>query len=362
MKTEARWATARRLLVGAAIVGAMQAVCLPPAVAGEAAGAKLTSAATEPAAAPVPDWKDDAIRRAFRDVLDRQPTGEELREYRSRIDRDHWTESEIRDDLRSRTRERGDRDRDQGDRDRDPGDRDRDRGDRDRNNDRREVDRAIYRAYDEILHREPDPEGLRTYRREMLENGWTETEVRRALRSSGEREVVRREMVDRAIQRAYRDILHRDPDPEGLRTYRREMLQNGWTEQEVRRALRTSGERDGLREQDAERVVRRIYQEVLGREPDQRGLSLYRDRMVRERWSEDKVRDALMDSPEYRDKNRMTRDKAVEIVRRAYREVLRRDPDPAGLESYVGRIMRERWTEQDVVKALRSSDEYRKRR
>jgi hypothetical protein len=352
MKTDASWATAGRLLAGAVIVCALQVVCLLPAAAGEPAGAKLTVAGGS-AASPGPDWKDDAIRRAFRDVLDRQPTGEELRDYRARIDRDHWTEAEIRDDLRSRDRERRDRDRDQ--------DRASDR-DRDRDRDRREVDRVIYRAYDEILHREPDPEGLRTYRREILENGWTETEVRRALRSSGERDLVRREMVDRSIQRAYRDILRRDPDPEGLRTYRREMLQNGWTEQDVRKALRTSGERDTQRDQNAERTVRRIYQEVLGREPDPRGLALYRDRMLRERWSERQVRDALMDSPEYREKNRMTRDKAVDIVRRAYKDVLRRDADPAGLESYVGRIMRERWTEEDVVRALRSSDEYKNRR
>jgi hypothetical protein len=348
MKTSASWATARRLLVGAAMVCALQAVCLLPAAAAEPAGAKLASVAGGPAASPVPDWKDDAIRRAFRDVLDRQPTGEELREYRARIDRENWNEGDIRDDLRSRFGEWSDRDRE--------------RGDRDRDNDRREVDRIIFRAYDEILHREPDPEGLRTYRREMLQNGWTEAEVRRALRSSTERDSVRREMVDRSIRRAYQDILRREPDPEGLRTYRREMLQNGWSEQDVRKALRTSGERDVMKEQNAERAIRRIYKEVLGRDPDPQGLALYRNRMVVERWTEAQVRDALVGSPEYRDRNRMTREKAVEIVKRAYRDVLRREPDRDGLESYVNRIMRERWTEADVTRALRDSDEYKRRR
>jgi hypothetical protein len=169
-------------------------------------------------------------------------------------------------------------------------------------------------------------------------------------------------MVDRSIRRAYQDILHREPDPEGFRTYRREMLQNGWSEQDVRKALHTSGERDVMKEQNAERAIRRIYKEVLGRDPDPQGLALYRNRMVVERWTEAQVRDALVGSPEYRDRNRMTREKAVEIVKRAYRDVLRREPDRDGLESYVNRIMRERWTEADVTRALRDSDEYKRRR
>jgi hypothetical protein len=56
----------------------------------------------------------------------------------------------------------------------------------------------------------------------------------------------------------------------------------------------------------------------------------------------------------------MTRSRAEEIVRRAYRAVLDREPDP-GSQGYVERVYRDGWTQQDVERDLRKSDEYRKK-
>jgi hypothetical protein len=50
---------------------------------------------------------------------------------------------------------------------------------------------------------------------------------------------------------------------------------------------------------------------------------------------------------------------AQNIVRRAYQNVLGRDPDPAGMSSYKVRVTRDRWTQSDVERELRKSDEYR---
>ncbi len=52
---------------------------------------------------------------------------------------------------------------------------------------------------------------------------------------------------------------------------------------------------------------------------------------------------------------------AESIVRRAYLNVLGREPDAVGLRDYTTRVLRDGWTERDVVRALRSSDEYRSR-
>ena len=62
-----------------------------------------------------------------------------------------------------------------------------------------------------------------------------------------------------------------------------------------------------------------------------------------------------------RDRYEMTRDRAQEIVRRAYLNVLKREPDP-GSRGYVERVLREHWTQADVERELRKSDEYRRRR
>jgi hypothetical protein len=48
--------------------------------------------------------------------------------------------------------------------------------------------------------------------------------------------------VDSAIVRAYREILRRDPDANGLASYRRQMLRNGMGEYELRQALLNSDE------------------------------------------------------------------------------------------------------------------------
>lgn len=58
---------------------------------------------------------------------------------------------------------------------------------------------------------------------------------------------------------------------------------------------------------------------------------------------------------------RVTREQAEEIVRRAYRSTLGRDPD-SGARGYVDRVMRDRWTQGDVERELRKSSEYRTRR
>lgn len=114
----------------------------------------------------------------------------------------------------------------------------------------------------------------------------------------------------------------------------------------------------GSSSQDVDRIVRRAYQDILDREPDTAGLRLYRSRMIDDGWSEKDVRDALRKSPEYREKSTMTRQKAEEIVRQAYRSELQREPDP-GSQVYVDKVLRNHWTEQDVARELRKSPEYR---
>jgi hypothetical protein len=226
-------------------------------------------------------------------------------------------------------------------------------------------DAAIKRAFRDVLKRDPSSSELRRYRNLMLEEHWSEDDVRDDLkgRSDYQRYSADRNMdPDRIIRRAYEDILHREPDAEGLRHYRTEMIDNGWTERDVREALRKSAEHDRVKESSADRIVKRAYQDLLGREADYNGLVMYRNRIVDDGWDEYDVREALRKSPEFRQKNTMTRQKAEEIVRRAYRSVLGREPDPGGMENYVQGVLRKHWSEADVARDLRNSDEYRNKR
>jgi len=222
-------------------------------------------------------------------------------------------------------------------------------------------DKAIKKAFDEVLDREPSERELRRYRVMMDEEHWTERDVRDDLR---ERSDYRRhsehayEDPDRVVRRAYEDILHREPDAQGLRLYRSRMIDDDWTEQEVREALRQSPEHASRSRESADKIIRRAYEDVLGREPDGNGLASYRSKVMDQGWDEHDVREALKRSPEYRQKSQISRPQAEAIVRRAYLSTLGREPD-SGSGGYVNRVLKHHWSEQDVARELRNSDEYR---
>jgi hypothetical protein len=90
-------------------------------------------------------------------------------------------------------------------------------------------------------------------------------------------------------------------------------------------------------------------------------LETYRRNIIENGWHEHDVRQALLRSPEKRQVRQAIGDaQAAEIVRRAYLSVLNREPDAGGMRDYKLRVLRDGWSEQDLVRALRDSDEYRR--
>ena len=248
----------------------------------------------------------------------------------------------------------------------------------------RSDDRAITRAFQSVLNRDPSDWELRRYRSLMEDNDWRESDIERDLRERTDYQrysTNRRGMQpERIIRRAYQDILGRDPDAEGLRTYRSKMIDENWTEADVRNALRQSdeyarGTATSFRTSSADRIIRRAYQDILGREPDADGMATYRRNIIERGWDEHDVRTALRKSSERRATGGRPADsginggivhgasvsdaQATDMVRRAYQSILGRDADPDGLASYKAKILREHWSEADVAKALRNSPEYR---
>ena len=112
-------------------------------------------------------------------------------------------------------------------------------GDRRAPPDGADYERIIARAYDDVLRRAPDADGLRHYRGLLIDQGWTEQMVRAQLRRSDE---YRGPVINGLIARAYRDLLGRQPDPSGLDHYRNLLIDHGLTEQGMRDDLRRSAE------------------------------------------------------------------------------------------------------------------------
>jgi hypothetical protein len=233
-----------------------------------------------------------------------------------------------------------------------------------------DYDRPIEMAFRGVLNRPPSDWELRRYRILMQTNDWTEADVRRDLRERSDYRAVRLRggvTAETVVRRAYQDILGREPDPTGMRTYHSKILDEGWSEWDVRNALRRSDEYArgaalDFRTASADRIIRRAYQDILGREPDDRGLNNYRRLLLEDGWDEYDVRQSLIRSPERRHQRMAVSEAAAqEMVRRAYRSVLGREPDAKGMNHYTSRILNDNYTEEDVARALRDSDEYREK-
>lgn len=159
-----------------------------------------------------------------------------------------------------------------------------------------------------------------------------------------------RRTADMIVTRAYREVLNRSPDPEGLVTYRERLMYEGWTERQVIEQLQRSGE---ARAVNPDETIRQIYREVLGREPDANGLAHYRAKW-RDGWTIGQIRADLARSNEGKDT--YVRD----VITRAYRDLLGRDPDPQGYAVYEKAMRQRGYTERDVRAAIMSGDEYKK--
>jgi hypothetical protein len=80
----------------------------------------------------------------------------------------------------------------------------------------------------------------------------------------------------------------------------------------------------------------------------------------RNHWSEADLERELRNSPEYRDKFALTRARAQDMVRRAYLNVFKREPDP-GAAGWVDNVLRNKWTQDDLERELRNTPEFRQK-
>jgi hypothetical protein len=112
-------------------------------------------------------------------------------------------------------------------------------------------------------------------------------------------------------------------------------------------------------EQEVEYFVIRSYRECLGREPDDAGRRHYVQAILEGRIRREDLPKILMMSDEYRQKFNI--DEAVQWVINCYRQVLKRDPDEEGLRVYVDHIVKGRINKEDLPRILMESNEYRSR-
>lgn len=161
----------------------------------------------------------------------------------------------------------------------------------------RSAEAIVQRAYQEVLVRRADPTGLRHYREILMREGWSERQLIEDLQRSAEARAIK---PDEAIARAYRDVLGREPDPSGLASYRNKW-RDGWTQGRIREELRRSPEG---RDREVKETITRAYRELLGRDPDPDGYAAYERLLRREGGTERDLRAAIMAGEEYRQRQK----------------------------------------------------------
>ena len=103
------------------------------------------------------------------------------------------------------------------------------------------------------------------------------------------------------VENAYQDLLGRRADQDGLRFYRSKIIDEGWSAKQIRDAIRQSKEYNQVQ---ADQIVSRAYEDILNRKPDKAGLEFYRNHIINDKWTEKQVRDSLRQSQEYLNKHK----------------------------------------------------------
>jgi hypothetical protein len=106
---------------------------------------------------------------------------------------------------------------------------------------------------------------------------------------------------------------------------------------------------------EPEKIIRRAFQDILEREPTTADMRHYRSLIIDRGFDEKRVRDEIRRGDEYRI-TYMTR-----RLNRVYQEILGRDVDPRGFEHYRNKIIEHNWNDDDIRRDLRNSTEYRNR-
>ncbi len=150
---------------------------------------------------------------------------------------------------------------------------------------RRDLENAVNQIYQDVLDRDADYRGLRTWVQE-LENGANLQDIRR--------EIVRSNEATQRIDEIYREMLNRRADSRGIRTWK-QVLFDGGNLRDVRQGIAKSRE--------ADQAINQIYRQILGRDVDRNGLRTWKQELANGATLSD-IRREIENSQEARNRRR----------------------------------------------------------
>ena len=206
------------------------------------------------------------------------------------------------------------------------------------------IELYVNRLYEKILNRtNPDLDGKK-YWTEILQNGATATFVAKNFFNSAE--FVEANLSDTEfVTRAYQTLLNRDPEPEGLVYWLRQMQVSGLLRNQIFYGMALSQEFTDLCQQsygieayDAadlrEAFVDRFYNLVLERLSDKGGVKYWTGELKSKRKTAADIANGFFSSDEFVAKAVSNED----FIKIAYRTLLGREADTNGKNFWVGKL------------------------
>jgi hypothetical protein len=169
----------------------------------------------------------------------------------------------------------------------------------------------VVQAYREVLNREPDEGGLTNWTNAVVAGNFDKVSLYKAFRDSQEGQTG----VTTLVTQAYRDVLGREPDTKGLADWSASVASGNLNKTTLYQAFRDSAE---LKARAGE-LAGKAYQDVLGRVADPGGLASATQVLQTGGQTIAEFRTGLAASNEAK-------------VNKAYKDFFGTGPDPAGLQ------------------------------
>ncbi len=212
-------------------------------------------------------------------------------------------------------------------------------GNNDNNLNQNQIEASIRAMYLQVLGRNADVNGMRNYADAVRNNRLSLAQVRLELVNSPE--------SDQAIRRIYQQRYGSNPDSSQLQNAKLS-IENGSSLDQLRQGLLNSSNNGN--NSDSRNAITLIYQQVLGREPDNGGLGYYSNALRNGRISQIQLRRELANSTE-----------SNQNINKIYQQILGRNVDTNGLNNS-RRILESNGGSLDQVQnQLANADEARNR-
>ncbi len=233
------------------------------------------------------------------------------------------------------------------------------------------VEAFVSRMYTIILERTPDPTGFRDWTNQLKNHQIDGASFSNGVIMSQEY-TIKNDSDETYVNKLYRTFLNREADEDGFNSwvhqlkqgYSRKKILSGFVNSDeftqicesygIDRGTMTlteeeAGRSDGNLHIDTEQVkayVTRLYDQILGRQPDEEGFNNWVGAITSRQWNAAVVaKVGFFESQEYANKNRTTE----EFVTDCYHALMGREPDEAGYNDWVGRLSRGEMTRAEVI-------------